>query len=263
MDFHGPWSLWANYSYANSYDALTVYPGYEILDPSVKSDSKGTLTNRIMDGGIAYRFYPERIFDRLQVGIGWFDYIFLAKEHGCLETRDYSGVEAFFQGEKRLNDRLIVHGNLQFAPTLAVADNVKGDYDNPDRKANTAYGGYFWATKLGLRVLINPRMWLESGFTYQVLHGEGHEHPDYRFLEHDYNRSGFYALFGTRFFGASNPFRRIRLKGLDPDKNYRIGGEEPSFGGDVLMNAGINIPEPKLVGDFQSVCWHLKAIEGS
>jgi outer membrane protein OmpA-like peptidoglycan-associated protein len=113
-------------------------------------------------------------------------------------------VEVLFHGEKGLNDRVIIQGSLELAPVLSVADHVKGDYDNPDRTASASYGAYFWSTKWGLRIMLNPRMWLESGFTYQMLHGDGHENPDYRFLEHDYNRYGFYALFGTRFFGAKN-----------------------------------------------------------
>ncbi len=56
------------------------------------------------------------------------------------------------------------------------------------------------------------------------------------------------------------PLRRIRLKGLDPGRDYRIDGETGIFAGDELMNAGINIPLPKLLGDFQSVCWRIKAL---
>jgi alpha-galactosidase len=56
------------------------------------------------------------------------------------------------------------------------------------------------------------------------------------------------------------PLRRIRLKGLDAARDYRINGEDRIFAGDELLNAGINIPLPKLLGDFQSVCWNIKAI---
>lgn len=212
MDFRGPWSLWGNFNQSNSYDALTVYPGYEILDPSVEADRKGTLTNRMMDGGISYRFNWGGIFDQFQMGIGFLDYHFIAKEHGYLEVRDYSGVEVLFHGEKRFNDRLMLQGNFQLAPALSVADHVKGDYDNPGRTANTSYGAYFWSTKWGMRIMINSQMWLESGFSYQVLHGDGHEHPDYRFLEHQYQQYGFYALFGTRFFGGPNPAKNEARK---------------------------------------------------
>jgi alpha-galactosidase len=59
------------------------------------------------------------------------------------------------------------------------------------------------------------------------------------------------------------PLRRVRLRGLDPLKDYQLSGEEQILGGDVLMNAGINIPESKLLGDFQSICWRLKAPSNS
>ncbi|MFN7252609.1 MAG: alpha-galactosidase [Anaerobacillus sp.] len=55
----------------------------------------------------------------------------------------------------------------------------------------------------------------------------------------------------------NDPFRKIRLKGLDPTKKYQICGEGKSFYGDELMNVGINIP--RLNGDFKSIMWRLKS----
>ncbi len=49
--------------------------------------------------------------------------------------------------------------------------------------------------------------------------------------------------------------RRIRLKGLDPEKTYRIEGEESTYLGELLMKAGINIPNPE--GDFRGRLIHL------
>lgn len=53
--------------------------------------------------------------------------------------------------------------------------------------------------------------------------------------------------------------RRIRLAGLDPRKRYRIEGEEGSYYGDTLMNAGLILPN--LWGDFQSRLIHLVEVE--
>ena len=53
--------------------------------------------------------------------------------------------------------------------------------------------------------------------------------------------------------------RRIFLKGLDPEKNYRIEGEDKVYAGDSLMYAGLQIPNPW--GDFQSKLLHLTACE--
>jgi alpha-galactosidase len=49
--------------------------------------------------------------------------------------------------------------------------------------------------------------------------------------------------------------RRIKLFGLDPDRQYRIEGEERVYYGDTLMNAGIQIPN--MWGDFQSRLIHI------
>jgi alpha-galactosidase len=49
--------------------------------------------------------------------------------------------------------------------------------------------------------------------------------------------------------------RRIRLLGLDPEKRYGIEGEDRSYYGDTLMNAGIQVPN--MWGDFQSKLIHI------
>ena len=51
--------------------------------------------------------------------------------------------------------------------------------------------------------------------------------------------------------------RRIRLKGLDPQKNYRIEGDDVVYAGDTLMQAGYNMQNPW--GDFKGRLLHLIA----
>jgi alpha-galactosidase len=57
------------------------------------------------------------------------------------------------------------------------------------------------------------------------------------------------------------PLKKLKLKGLHPDLDYRIGQEEVNYGGDRLMHSGLHIPS--LQGDFVSVCFHLKANQSS
>jgi alpha-galactosidase len=53
----------------------------------------------------------------------------------------------------------------------------------------------------------------------------------------------------------NEPLERLRLKGLDPDMEYKLM-DDRIYGGDELMYIGLDVP--KLHGDFQSVVWRLK-----
>lgn len=53
---------------------------------------------------------------------------------------------------------------------------------------------------------------------------------------------------------AAPPFRRVKLKGLDPGRTYAIEGE--SWPGDVLMEAGYPLP---MLREYQSLRLELKA----
>ena len=56
---------------------------------------------------------------------------------------------------------------------------------------------------------------------------------------------------------AASPFRRLRLKGLDPKLKYQVNGEG-ACPGDVLMEAGWPLPMPW--GDHQSMQLYLSAL---
>lgn len=56
---------------------------------------------------------------------------------------------------------------------------------------------------------------------------------------------------------ADAPVRKLRLTGLDPNKDYIVSECEGIFGGDELMYSGITIPF--LFGDYQSVVWRIKS----
>ncbi len=56
---------------------------------------------------------------------------------------------------------------------------------------------------------------------------------------------------------AAPPFLALRLKGLDPQRSYRVNGSRERYPGDVLMNAGYPLPMP--LGDYQSLQLYLEA----
>ncbi len=69
------------------------------------------------------------------------------------------------------------------------------------------------------------------------------------------------VAFYFRVLAEANPsWQKIRFKGLNDKLNYQILPENKVCGGDLLMNAGLNMPLEKMSGDFQSICWRLKAV---
>lgn len=56
---------------------------------------------------------------------------------------------------------------------------------------------------------------------------------------------------------ANAPLSRLKLKGLDPNRDYVLQATGDVYGGDELMYAGINLPG--LHGDYQSLLWRFKA----
>ncbi|WP_040952232.1 alpha-galactosidase [Gorillibacterium massiliense] len=67
------------------------------------------------------------------------------------------------------------------------------------------------------------------------------------------------ALFFFRVLGEPYPGQfRLRLAGLDPNKDYKLADSGEVYGGDELMELGL--PEPKGYGDFQSALVLLKEV---
>ena len=57
-------------------------------------------------------------------------------------------------------------------------------------------------------------------------------------------------------FHAGPPFRRVKLRGLDPALRYRLTGDDTPWPGDALMQAGYPLP---MLGEYQSLRLWLKA----
>jgi len=55
-----------------------------------------------------------------------------------------------------------------------------------------------------------------------------------------------------------SPLSRFRLKGLDPERNYRMAEDEFVYGGDELLYAGL--PVPQFHGDFASRVYRFRAV---
>jgi len=93
---------------------------------------------------------------------------------------------------------------------------------------------------------------VQQGDFYRLLSPfEGNE-TAWQFVSAD--KSEAYAIYARTLAIPNGPLARLRLKGLDPSKNYKLRGTERVFGGDELMYAGL--PLPILDGDFRSLAFH-------
>jgi alpha-galactosidase len=100
----------------------------------------------------------------------------------------------------------------------------------------------------------NIRMLVQQGDFYRLRSPfEGNE-TAWLFVSQDLTEA--YAVYVRTLAIPNGPLRKLRLKGLDPDKQYQLQESNQIYGGDELMFAGIVIPDLK--GDFQSITFHFK-----
>ncbi|MBD2844152.1 alpha-galactosidase [Paenibacillus sp. IB182496] len=74
------------------------------------------------------------------------------------------------------------------------------------------------------------------------------------------DRSEAFVMFARILKQPNAPLDRFRLRGLDPQREYRLtqpGGEEAVYTGEELMYAGL--PVPQFAGDFGSAVYRLAA----
>jgi alpha-galactosidase len=98
----------------------------------------------------------------------------------------------------------------------------------------------------------NIRMLVQQGDFYRLLSPfEGNE-TAWLFVSQDLTEA--YAVYVRTLAIPNGPLNKLRLKGLDPNKQYQLLESNQIYGGDELMFAGIVIPVLK--GDFQSITFH-------
>ena len=95
---------------------------------------------------------------------------------------------------------------------------------------------------------------VRSGDYYRIAsYSENHKYDCYMVVSKD--RSEALVTFIQVMMRPNYHSRNIRLKGLDPNKTYRIEGEERTYSGETLMYAGIQVQNPW--GDFRGRLIHI------
>ena len=100
------------------------------------------------------------------------------------------------------------------------------------------------------------RSLVQFGHFYRLLSPfEGNE-TAWMFVSPDGNEA---AVFYFRVLSESNaPLNRLKLKGLDPNADYRLMGESQIFSGDAMMYAGISVGMQR--GDYHSEFFRFKRV---
>jgi alpha-galactosidase len=100
----------------------------------------------------------------------------------------------------------------------------------------------------------NIRMLVQQGEFYRLLNPFDGNETAWQFVAQDLSEA--YAVYVRTLAIPNGPLRRLRLKGLDPERAYKLQGSDQVYYGDELMYAGITIPDLK--GDFQSITFHFR-----
>lgn len=96
---------------------------------------------------------------------------------------------------------------------------------------------------------------IQFGDMYRILSPFGGNETAWIYVSE--NKEEAFAAYFRVLYQPNAPIRRLKLKGLDPNRYYVIDGKSGVYGGDELMYIGIAIPQ--LNGDFKSVVWRIKA----
>lgn len=154
------------------------------------------LSNSIYDIAVVYG-----VVDGVDIGAGWLFYNFEAENetNPFKENRDYSGFSLVALVDMPVQDGFAVTGSAKFAPSMNVKDKVKGDFDDPAREAEVEYDGSYMEAQLGVKYAVYENVSIGAGYRYTKLKGDGADHDDYRFLDHEYTNSGFFAGVSVSF----------------------------------------------------------------
>lgn len=100
------------------------------------------------------------------------------------------------------------------------------------------------------------RTLIQFGDFYRLLSPfEGNE-TAWMFVSEDKKEA--FATYFRVLAEPNGPLRRLRLKGLDPAKSYRLELDGEIYGGDELMHYGLHLPHRE--GDFRSLLFVLREV---
>lgn len=98
---------------------------------------------------------------------------------------------------------------------------------------------------------------VQQGELYRLLSPFAGNETSWMFVSKDKTES---VVMYVKVLGEPyGPSRRLKLRGLQPDRRYNIVGTEETYWGDELMNVGLCFRSKN--GDFKSNLWRLRAVD--
>ncbi|WP_274364243.1 alpha-galactosidase [Paenibacillus thermotolerans] len=215
--------------------------------------------------GITSRF-PNILFESCSGGGGRFDPGML---YYMPQTWTSDNSDAVSRLKIQFGTSIVYPTSTMGAHVSAVPNHQVGRSEPLSMRAHVAYTGAFGyeldlskmseedkaATKEHIAFYKTIRKLVQFGDFYRILSPFEGDETAWAVVSKDKNEA-FAAYFQTRN-EANAPLERLKLKGLDPDKKYRIEGTDTSVSGGFLMNVGLK--KPGAWGDYFSAVFYLKA----
>lgn len=212
--------------------------------------------------------FPNILFESCSGGGGRFDPGML---YYMPQTWTSDNTDAIARLKIQYGTSLVYPTSSMGAHVSASPNHQVGRTTPLQTRANVAMGGNFGyeldITKLPMEELeeLRKQITLYKSIRKTIQFGDLYrlvspfESQNYATLHVNKEKSEAVLIYVHVLAEANGPFHRVKLAGLDPNKDYKILETNEIFGGDELMNMGLNMPYPEY--DFFSLLWRLKELD--
>lgn len=212
--------------------------------------------------------FPHILFESCSGGGGRFDPGML---YYMPQTWTSDNTDAVSRLKIQYGTSIVYPVSTMGAHVSAIPNHQVGRNASLETRGNVALSGNFGyeldltvftdeekeAVKKQVALYKEVRPLVQFGDFYRLLSPfEGNE-TAWMFVSKD--KSEAFVVYVSVLQEANAKLDRLRLKGLDPNRDYALDGEEGAFGGDELMNAGIQAP--LFHGDYSSKVFRFRAVK--
>lgn len=210
--------------------------------------------------------FPHILFESCSGGGGRFDPGML---YYMPQTWTSDNTDAVSRLKIQYGTSIVYPVSAMGAHVSAVPNHQVGRITSLETRGNVALSGNFGyeldltkftdeekeTVKAQVALYKDVRHLVQFGDFYRLLSPfEGNE-TAWMFVSKD--KSEAFVVFVSVLQEPYARLNRFRLKGLDPNRDYVLDGEEGAYGGDELMHAGLKTPQ--FFGDYSSKVYRLRA----